>query len=99
MAAYDTYAEKAGRNEASSEQLQVQGKPVFIKHRDIPCESEFYTENMYKALVRAIPSREIHGIQKIRGLWRLYIENKKKSYRTYFAGAESEKCVCRCLRH
>ena len=57
----------------------VRGKPVFVKHLDIPNanERDFYNEHMYKALAQKVPSKEITGIQKIRGLWRLYIENQK----------------------
>ena len=75
-ATHATYAEKAGNNDATAEQVRG-GKPVFVKHRDIPSDSEFFTEHMYKALAHTIPSAEITGIQKIRGLWRLYIGTQK----------------------
>ena len=77
MAASATYAEKAANNDVTGQ--QVRGKPVFVKHRDIPdaYERDFYTEHMYKTLAQTVSSREITGIQKIRGLWRLYIESQK----------------------
>ena len=80
MAASDTtYASKAAHHNDVSHVTPVRGKPVFVKHLDIPNanERDFYNEHMYKALAQNVPSKEITGIQKIRGLWRLYIENQK----------------------
>ena len=50
---------------------QVRGKPVLVKHRDIPgvFERDFNIEHMYKTLAQTVSSKEITGIQKIRGLW------------------------------
>ena len=80
MAASDTsYMSKAAQNNEASHATPLRGKPVFVKHLDIPTvnERDFYTEHMYKALAKEVPSKEITGIQKIKGLWRLYIENKQ----------------------
>ena len=78
MAASATYAGKAASNDVTAQQA-VRGKPVFVKHSDIPgvTEQDFKSEHMYKTLAHIVPSREITGIQKIRGLWRLYIENQE----------------------
>lgn len=77
MAASDTsYAGKAAHhNDATA----IRGKPIFVKHSDIPGanEQDFYNEHMYKVLARQVNSKDITGIQKIRGLWRLYVENQK----------------------
>ena len=77
MASGATYAEKADRDDVTAQ--QIRGKPVFVKHRDIPetVERAFHTEDMYKTLCRTVSSKEISGIQKIKGLWRLYIETQK----------------------
>lgn len=52
-------------------------KPVFVKHNDIPSINEkvLTNEDMYKCLVGHVQGREIKGVQKIGGLWRLYIES------------------------
>ena len=65
MAASATYAGKAANNDVTAQQA-VRGKPVFVKHSDIPgvTEQDFKTEHMYKTLAHIVPSREITGIQK-----------------------------------
>ena len=68
-----SYAAKAGR-----EAPYATGKPIFIKHKDIPSvyEKVMTNEDMYKCLLRSVQGREIKGVQRIGGLWRLYIENQ-----------------------
>lgn len=54
------------------------GKPVFFKHRDVPhvMEKDLESQEVYKALLKSVPSSKIMGIQKIGGLWRLYISQQ-----------------------
>ena len=61
---------KASQNNEASHATPLRGKPVFVKHLDIPTvnERDFYTEHMYKALAKEVPSKEITGIQKFKGL-------------------------------
>ena len=66
-----TYADATG----DSDKHTSTGKPVFFKHRDVPhvTEKDLESQEVYKALLKAVPSSQIMGIQKIGGLWRLYI--------------------------
>ena len=68
---YATAAETSGKANPT-------GKPVFIKHRDIPLvrEKDMETQEMYKSLLKIVPSVQILGIQRIGGLWRLYIADQ-----------------------
>ena len=54
------------------------GKPVFLKHNEIPNvkESDLLSPEVYKAILKTIPSSEIKGIQRVGGLWRLYTEHE-----------------------
>ncbi|XP_072182086.1 uncharacterized protein [Diadema setosum] len=54
------------------------GKPVFLKSKDIPGFNgkNVYADELFKCLLHVVPSSEIKGIQRIGGLWRLYITNK-----------------------
>ena len=72
-----TYAAKAGKEFPT--QNAVGGKPVFIKNKDIASvrEKQMSNENMYKCLISDVNGREIKGIQKIGGLWRIYVENQE----------------------
>ena len=71
-----TYAEKTGREPPAP---SVGGKPIFIKHKDIPLieEKVMTNEDMYKCLLGSAPRCEIKGVQRIGGLWRLYIETQE----------------------
>lgn len=73
-----SYAGKAGRSFLSAKPAgQFGGKPVFLKNKDIPSVSEkgMSNQDMYKCLISCVQGREIKGIQRIGGLWRLYVEN------------------------
>ena len=76
MAHHSTYATKASITTPLDN--PIGGKPVFIKHKDIPSHDERPTTNgdVYKCLLRVIPANQIRGIQKIGGLWRIYIESQ-----------------------
>ena len=69
-----SYAEKAAHDNT---QL---GKPIFVKNRDIPVNSnrDFAPtqEEFYKFLAKAVPKSDIKGIQRIGGLWRIYIDKR-----------------------
>ena len=54
------------------------GKPIFLKNKDIPeCYGKnVYADELFKCLLHVVPSSEIKGIQRIGGLWRLYIADK-----------------------
>ena len=66
-----SYAKAAGTTFSGKNQ----GKPIFLKHRDIPNvkDKEVDNQEMYKALLKSVSSAKIMGIQRIGGLWRLYI--------------------------
>ena len=71
-----SYAKKAGSVPPAAKPFG--GKPVFIKHKDIPSVDEKVLTNqeLYKCLLGSVQGREIKGVQKIGGLWRLYIESQ-----------------------
>ena len=82
MAAFNTetngrqsYANATGVKDKST----FTGKPVFFKHRDVPhvTEKDLESQEVYKALLKSVPSSQITGIQKIGGLWRLYITQQE----------------------
>lgn len=54
------------------------GKPIFLKNKDIPERNgeNVYADELFKCLLHVVPSSEIKGIQRIGGLWRLYIADK-----------------------
>ena len=64
---------------APPEALQGQGhgKPVFVMHNNIPGDNRVELEEMYKSVNKSVNTKDIHGIQKIGGLWRLYIEERQ----------------------
>ena len=66
----------------------IGGKPVFIKHKDIPSTEEKLISNqdIYKCLLGCVQSREIKGVQKIGGLWRLYIETQETRIKLITSG-------------
>lgn len=71
-----TYAEKASPTDSAA---PIGSKPVFIRHRDIPnAENNTPTgEEIYVSLSKRIDTKLIVGVQKVRGLWRIYIESKE----------------------
>ncbi|XP_041484289.1 uncharacterized protein LOC121430923 [Lytechinus variegatus] len=71
-----SYARKASSDLPSSQ--PIGGKPIFIKHKDIPSvnENTLTNQEVYKCLLSSVQGREIKGVQKIGGLWRLYIESQ-----------------------
>lgn len=64
------------------------GKPVFIKHDDIKGAGRLEPEVMFKALGTAVPYKDIAGIQKIGGLWRLYIDIQANRIKLITQGLE-----------
>lgn len=73
-----SYAGKAGHELPTA--MHFGGKPVFVKHKDIPTidDKVITNEEIFKCLCKSVPSCDIKGIQKIGGLWRLYVENQDK---------------------
>ena len=78
MATSGTYATKAGQDGGSHNAGSGTGKPVFFKNRDVPMvyESVLSAEDCYKALAKAVSVGQIKGIQRIGGLWRVYIDSR-----------------------
>ena len=54
------------------------GMPNFLKNKDVPeCNGKnVYADELFKCLLHVVPSSEIKGIQRIGGIWRLYIADK-----------------------
>ena len=55
-------------------------KPVFIKERDFfsskPSKDQWITHvELYKAISTHVPAENIAGIQRVRGLWRIYMDD------------------------
>lgn len=72
------------------------GKPVFIKNRDVPhvVEKDLESQEVYKALLKSVPSSHIMGIQKIGGLWRLYITHHDSRIGLITSGLNiRDKCI------
>ena len=53
------------------------GKPVFVMNQDIPGERNVDLQDMYKALCKSVDTKNIVGVQRIGGLWRLYIAERE----------------------
>ncbi|XP_063952024.1 uncharacterized protein LOC129255706 [Lytechinus pictus] len=72
-------ATKAGAHEHERHAINTEGKPVFIKHSDIPLSKDnaVTSQEMYKALTKTFSFTKLRGIQKIGGLWRLYLSDQK----------------------
>ena len=62
----------------ANERTAAGGKPVFIKDREVPLSKDNFvtSQEMYKAVVNSISATKVQGIQKIGGLWRLYISDR-----------------------
>ena len=71
-----TYAERASPAPSAT---PISSKPVFIRHRDIQnAENNTPTgEEIYVSLSKKVHSKLIVGVQKVRGLWRIYIDSKE----------------------
>ncbi|CAG2252624.1 PLG [Mytilus edulis] len=62
-------------------------KPVFIEESDVfgdipkPHLKSLYLtiDEMYKAIGAVVPRRSIKGLQRIRGLWRIYLDTEKET--------------------
>ena len=65
-----------------------QGKPVFVMHSNIPGERRVELEEMYKAICKAVDTKDIHGIQKVGGLWRLYINERQNRIKLITEGIQ-----------
>ena len=68
------------KSNTSSEKV----KPNFLNDEDVfgssvkPARSLWLTNvEIYKAIGVRVPSQYIHGIQRIREMWRIYIDNEK----------------------
>ena len=57
----------------------IGSKPVFIRHINIQnAENNTPTkEELYVSLSKRIDTKLIFGVQKVRGLWRIYIDSKE----------------------
>ena len=53
-------------------------RPVYMKNRDVilPDDKNLNYEEVYVALAKCVDEKGILGIQKIRGLWNFYIEDR-----------------------
>lgn len=67
---------------------QRQGKPVFVMHNNIPGENRVELEEMYKSLSKSVHTKDIHGIQKIGGLWRLYVVERENRIKLITEGLQ-----------
>ena len=70
-----TYAEAA-----ASEIVRATVKPLFILESDFfrhkPTKEQWITHvELYKAVSNYIPSEHIAGLQRVRGLWRIYLDD------------------------
>ena len=75
----ETYAEKAGTGlRVPSDDSNTQ-KPVFVRQSDIPNATNNAPtgEEIYITLSKVTSSSNITGVQKVGGLWRLYVSGKE----------------------
>ena len=84
-----SYAAKAGR-----EVPYATGKPIFIKHKDIPSvyEKVMTNEDMYKSLLRSVQGREIKGGAK--DWWSVGTIHREPGHenKTHYEWSEYVKC-------
>ena len=87
----DTYVGRP--DDVTTQDHRLTNKPVFIKQQDIPGENDkvFSSELMYKALSGVVQRSEIAGIQKIRGLWRIYLTNQQSRIHLIAGGLNVRK--------
>lgn len=65
-----------------------QGKPVFVMNQDIPGENNLQLQDMFKSLCRSVDTKNINGVQRIGGLWRLYIADRESRIRLITGGLQ-----------
>jgi hypothetical protein len=77
----DEYTKTNTNSNTSSEKV----KPVFLKEEDVfgssikPARSVWLTNvEIYKAIRVRVPSQCITGIQRIREMWRIYMDNEEE---------------------
>ena len=70
------------------ERTAAGGKPVFIKDREVTLSNDnlVTSQEMYKAVVNSISATKVQGIQKIGGLWRLYISDRTSRLNLIISG-------------
>ncbi|CAC5374200.1 unnamed protein product [Mytilus coruscus] len=86
MASY-AQAFKKGPKIVQSDDSIPSVKPVFIEEFDVfgdipkPHIKSLYLtiDEMYQAVGAVVPRRSIKGLQRIRGLWRIYLETEKET--------------------
>ena len=66
----------------------AQGKPVFVLNQNIPGESNVELQDMYKSLCKFVDRKNINGVQRIGGLWRLYIADRESRIRLITEGMQ-----------
>ena len=59
---------------------RITAKPVFIKERDFftakPQKEDWITHvELYKTIASHVPAEKIAGLQRVRGLWRIYMDD------------------------
>ena len=64
------------------------GKPVFVLNQNIPGENNIELQDMYKALCNSVDTKNINGVQRIGGLWRLYIADRESRIRLITEGLQ-----------
>ena len=75
----ETFASVVQKESQSSEINEV--KPVFILETDLfgdtkPSKDQFLThQELYKAIDTGIPASHLKGLQRVRGLWRIYFDS------------------------
>ena len=66
----------------------AQGKPVFVLNQNIPGESNVELQEMYKSLCKSVDTKNINGVQRIGGLWRLYVADRESRIRLITEGLQ-----------
>ena len=68
------------RAAASERETRTTAKPLFIKESDFfdskPSKDEWILHSeLYKEISKHVPAGSISGLQRVRGLWRIYMED------------------------
>lgn len=67
-------------------------KPVFIKEmdifgtREVPKEMWLNHVELYRAIADAVPIEQLTGLQRVRGMWRIYLDSQESRDRLVTAG-------------
>ena len=69
-------------------QNPTQGKPVFVLAQNIPGEKTVELQEMYKAVSKSVNTKDIQGVQRIGGLWRLYITERENRIKLITQGLQ-----------